>query len=58
MVEQWVARTIRVETPLTLTRHLRLVPQVREHEVANAVLGELFPGKTALRPRLSLRWQF
>lgn len=59
MVEQWVALTIGVETPLTLTRHLRLVPQVRAHEVANAELGQLFPsGKSALRPRLSLRWQF
>jgi hypothetical protein len=58
-VEQWVALTIGFETPIAVTRHLRLVPQFRSHHVANAELGQLFPsGKSALRPRLSLRWQF
>ena len=58
-VEQWVALTMGVEAPVAITRHLRLVPQLRTHSVANAELGELFPsGKSALRPRLSLRWQF
>jgi len=58
-VEQWVALSIGFETPIAMTRHLRLVPQLRSHHVANAELGQLFPsGKSALRPRLSLRWQF
>ena len=59
MVEQWVALTMGLEVPIALTRHLRLVPQLRGHQVANAELGDLFPsGKSALRPRLALRWQF
>jgi len=58
-VEQWVALTLGVETPITVTRHLQLVPQFRTHQVANAELGQLFPsGKSALRPRLAVRWQF
>jgi hypothetical protein len=58
-VEQWVALTMGVEVPIVLTRHLRLVPQLRTHQVANAELGQLFPGgKSAVRPRLALRWQF
>src|ERR1051325_8309451 len=58
-VEQWVALTLGVEMPLVITRHVRLVPEVRTHQVANAELGEIFPsGKSVLRPRLALRWQF
>jgi len=58
-VEQWVALTMGVEAPIAITRHLRLVPQLRAHQVANEELGQLFPsGKSAVRPRLSLRWQF
>ena len=58
-VEQWVALTMGVEAPIAITRHFRLVPQLRTHQVANAVLGPVFQsGKSALRPRLSLRWQF
>jgi hypothetical protein len=58
-VEQWVALSMGVEVPIALTRHVRLVPQLRTHQVANAELGQLFPaGKSALRPRLALRWQF
>jgi hypothetical protein len=58
-VEQWVALTAGIEAPIAITRHLRVVPQLRTHQVANAELGELFPsGKSAIRPRLSLRWEF
>lgn len=58
-VEQWVALALGVETPLTITHHLQLVPQFRMHQVANAELGQLFPsGKSVLRPRLAARWQF
>jgi len=57
-VEQWVALTLGVETPIAVTRHVRIVPQLRAHNVANEELGELFPGRSALRPRLSVRWQF
>ena len=58
-VEQWVALTLGVETPIAITRHLQFVPQFRTHQVANAELGQLFPsGKSALRPRLAARWQF
>ena len=58
-VEQWVALSMGFETPIALTRHLRLVPQLRIHHVANAELGPVFQsGKSALRPRLALRWQF
>jgi hypothetical protein len=58
-VEQWVALTFGLETPIVITNHLRLVPELRTHQVANAELGELFPpGKSVLRPRLAVRWQF
>jgi hypothetical protein len=58
-VEQWVALTLGVEAPVAITRHLRLVPQFRIQQVANAELGRIFPsGKSTMRPRLSLRWQF
>jgi hypothetical protein len=58
-VEQWVALTLGLETPIAITRHLHVVPQVRAHRVANEELGSLFPaGKSTLRPRLSVRWQF
>lgn len=58
-VEQWVALALGVETPITITRHLQLVPQFRMHQVANAELGQLFPyGKSVLRPRLAARWHF
>jgi hypothetical protein len=38
-VEQWVALSIGVETPITMGRRLQLVPQLRTHQVANAELG-------------------
>jgi hypothetical protein len=58
-VEQWIALTLGIETPIAITRHLHVVPQVRVHQVANEELGGLFPaGKSTLRPRLSVRWQF
>ncbi|HEU5258346.1 MAG TPA: hypothetical protein VFU28_20305 [Vicinamibacterales bacterium] len=58
-VEQWVALALGVETPITITRHLQVVPQFRTHQVANSELGQLFPsGKSLLRPRLAARWQF
>lgn len=58
-VEQWVALTFGVETPIVIARHLRLVPEFRTHQVANAELGEVFPsGKSIVRPRLAVRWQF
>jgi hypothetical protein len=58
-VEQWVALALGVETPITIARHLQVVPQFRMHQVANADLGQLFPpGKGMLRPRLAARWQF
>jgi hypothetical protein len=58
-VEQWVAVTLGVETPIAITRHLQVVPQARAHQVANEELGDLFPsGKSASRLRLSVRWQF
>jgi hypothetical protein len=58
-VEQWVALTLGAEIPITMTRHLQLVPQFRTHHVANAELGRLFPpGKSAVRPRMAVRWQF
>ncbi len=53
-VEQWVAVTLGVEAPIAISRHLRVVPQLRTHDVANEELGQ----RSALRPRLSLRWQF
>lgn len=58
-IEQWVALTLGVETPILVTRHLQLVPELRTHQVANAELGQLFPsGKSVVRPRLAVRWQF
>ena len=58
-VEHWVALALGVEAPITITRHLQLVPQFRTHQVANAELGQLFPsGKSVLRPRLAARWHF
>ena len=59
LVEQWVALSLGVEIPVSLTAHLLLVPQLRIHQVANSDIDGLFPsGKSALRPRLSVRWQF
>jgi hypothetical protein len=53
-VEQWVALALGVEAPITITRHLQLVPQFRIHQVANAELGQLFPsGKSVVRPRVA-----
>ena len=53
-VEQWVALTLGIEAPIAISRHLRVVPQLRTHDVANEELVQ----RSALRPRLSLRWQF
>jgi hypothetical protein len=57
-VEQWVALSVGAEIPITLSRHLQLVPQVRQHAVANEELGRLFSRGNASRARLSIRWQF
>ena len=57
-VEQWVALSVGAEIPIAISRHLQLVPQVRQHAVANAELGQLFSRGNASRARLSIRWQF
>ena len=58
-VEQWVALSLGFDVPVALSRHLHLVPQLRLHQVANSDIDGLFPtGKTLVRPRLAVRWEF
>jgi len=58
-VEQWVALNLGFDVPVALSRHLRLVPQLRLQQVANSDIDGLFPtGKALVRPRLSVRWEF